>query len=107
MRTEARARAGSALTAGPVLQGFGEVLAADSLGLFQIGEGTRHLEQAVRGAQRQRQAFAGALQPGLILGAELAMAAQAGEVEEGIGAALTGELPLSGLGYLGREYRPA
>src|SRR3546814_1393829 len=92
MRTEARARAGSALTAGPVLQGFGEVLAADSLGLFQIGEGARHLEQAVRGAQRQRQAFTGALQPGLILGAELAMAAQSGEVEEGVGAALTGEI---------------
>src|SRR3546814_5084759 len=35
------------------------------------------------------------------------MAAQAGEVEEGIGAALTGELQLSRLGYLGGEYGTA
>lgn len=83
------------------------MLAADSLGLFQIGEGARHLEQAVRGAQRQRQAFAGSLQPGLILDAELAMAAQSGEVEKGIGAALTGELQLPRLGYLGGEHGTA
>lgn len=42
----------------------------------------------MRSAQGQGEAFAGALQPLLVLCAQCAMAAQAGEIEEGVGAAL-------------------
>ena len=67
----------------------------DNGNTFQVSQGARHLEYPVRGAQGQAHAFAGTLQPQLIGVAELAVLAQAVEVEKGISAALSILLMLS------------
>lgn len=82
-----------------VLHRFGQMGPTNGLGLFQVRQRTRHLEQAMGRPQRQREAFAGGFQPGLVGRCQQAMPAQAVEIEEGIGAALATLLQRAGLGH--------
>lgn len=83
---------------GPVLQCFGNVVAADSVCALQIRQSAGDLEQAVGGSKGQGQALAGAFQPGFIRLGQRAMLAQPREIQERIGATLALLLMLSSLG---------
>lgn len=74
--------------------------ALDVLGALQVGEGAGDLEQAVGGAQGQRETLAGGFQPLLVGLAQVAVLAQPWQVEEGIGAALALVLQVPGFGDL-------
>lgn len=69
--------------------------ALDIRDTFQIRQRARHLENPVRGAQRQAHALAGALQPQPIAATEQAVLAQTIEIEKRIRAALPSVLPLA------------
>ena len=49
-----------------ILKGFRYVGSTDVFNLLEVGKGSGHLEQAVGGAQREGQAFAGGFQPLLV-----------------------------------------
>ncbi len=70
------------------------MLATDALLGLQVGQGSRHFQHAVGGAQRQREAFAGVFQPLAIGIGQMAMGAQPGQVEKGVGGALALELDI-------------
>lgn len=93
--------AGSGLRGGAVLQCLGEVVAGDGLGVLEVGERAGDLDDAVCGPQRQAEALAGTFQPATVFLGQRAMATQALEVEEGVGAALAIELALAGTGHVG------
>lgn len=82
-----------------VLQRLGQVLAGNGRGAIEIGEGAGDLDDAVCGAQRQAEAFAGVFQPATVLHHQRAVATQALEIEKRVGAALAIELALAGLGH--------
>lgn len=90
---------GSGLGGRAVLQCLGQVLAGNGRGAVEIGEGAGDLDDAVCGAQRQAEAFAGVFQPATVLHHQRAVATQALEVEKRVGAALAIELALAGLGH--------
>ncbi len=77
--------------------------AADLAGALQVGQGTRHLEQAMGCPQRQVEAFAGLLQPQPVGFGQATMLLQARQIEEGIGAALPRELALACLADAGGD----
>ena len=91
----------------PILQRLGQVLAADVFAFFEIGQGARHLEQAVGRAQRQTQAFAGLFQPEAVFIRQHTMPAQSRQVEKGVGAALSGLLARPCTGHLVGRLRGA
>lgn len=78
-----------------VLQRFGQVRAGNAVGLLQVGEGAGDLENPVQGAQRQVQALAGLLQPGLVFRAQCTILVHLLQCEKGVGATLASELALA------------
>ncbi len=83
------------------------MMAGDLPGLFQVGQGSRHLEDAVGGAQGQVQALAGVFKPGAVGGVQGAVPTQALQVEERVGAALPLKLKAPCPSHFGRGLRTA
>lgn len=77
------------------------MLATDAVGRLEIGQGARHLEDAMGSTQRQGEALTGTFQPLAVFGGQCTMLVQAGQVEEGIGTTLAPDLPVARHGHLG------
>src|SRR5690606_14794330 len=73
------------IPSGTILQRLGQVLAVEGIEPGKVGQGARHFEDAMGGAQRQAEAFAGLLQPVAIIILQGTMLTQSVQVEKGIG----------------------
>lgn len=96
----------AALAAGAILQRLGQVWTPNGLGLLQISERSCHFQYPVSSTQRQAEPFAGPFEPLLVFGLQLAVAAQSGQVEKRVSAALALQLNAPRIGHLlGDELR--
>lgn len=69
--------------------------AAEGRGVFEVRQGSRHLQYPVRRPQRQAETLAGGFQPEAVLRAQQAVFPQPLQVEERVGHALAPQLPLA------------